>query len=97
MIEYPGRCTPYDDVFEMIFQLTDIGHGLRIREAPSLGGTILRTMNKGTEVVVECGPVCANGIVWWGVKRGKRRGWSAEVRVPKDGEAEYYLEESPEE
>jgi hypothetical protein len=75
-------------------KVTSKGQGLRIREAPSLGAKILVTMNIGTEVAIECGPVCANGIVWWGVKRGNQRGWSAEVQVLKDGEEHYYLEDS---
>jgi hypothetical protein len=70
-------------------KVTSKGDGLRLRKAPGLGGEEILGMTKGTRVDIECGPVCVNKIVWWRVKHGTQRGWSAEG---EKGEG-YYLKQ----
>jgi hypothetical protein len=52
--------------------------GLNVRKAPGLGGKKNGGITKGKKVVIECGPVCNDGIVWWKVRRKDVAGWAAE-------------------
>lgn len=58
----------------------------RLRDAPSVGGTQIGTIQPGTTVSVLEGPVCeeVSRIVWWRVSDDGVVGWTAEGQMPND-------------
>lgn len=58
----------------------------RLRLSPSLDGEPVGQIPSGEQVILQDGPVCADGIVWWGVTYDGITGWTAE------GVDSYFLE-----
>ena len=57
------------------------GEGLRLREEPGLGNTILSLASETEKFIVLDGPQQADGFQWWYIvdpTNEKRRGWAAE-------------------
>jgi len=57
------------------------GDGLRLREKPGIGNTILSLASESEVFVVLEGPIQADGYQWWYIAdpyNEKRRGWAAE-------------------
>lgn len=50
----------------------------RLRDAPSISGQQIGLIEGGVIFDVLEGPVCADGITWWRVRRGTFVGWTAE-------------------
>jgi hypothetical protein len=62
----------------------------RLRDAPTVNGAQIGTIQPGTVMDVLVGPSCEPGaqIVWWFVRFSGTTGWTAEGQLP----AEYFLE-----
>jgi WD40 repeat protein len=57
---------------------------LRLRSRPN--GSIKASLLSGTVVSVERGPICANGLLWWGISNEELglHGWAAEAISAED-------------
>lgn len=53
---------------------------LRVRSEPNLGGTIVTEYQPGTEILIQGGPICADGYLWWQIFNPADNviGWMAE-------------------
>ena len=63
------------------FTISDLGNNLRLRNNPSLSGSIIDWLKGGDFITVLEGPVKSDGYLWWQVEvAGKtQNGWIAEV------------------
>jgi WD40 repeat protein len=67
-------------------RLAEGGTPNRLRDAPSVGGTQIGTIQPGTTVDVLEGPTCeeVSHIIWWRVSDDGVVGWTAEGQMPND-------------
>ncbi len=73
--------TSSEKVFTVIYAKDD---GLNLRKTPGTSGTIITTLQYGTQLaLVESGvPVVSDGERWWPVRFGTTTGWVAEFVPP---------------
>ena len=67
--------------------------GLRLRENPRLGSSIITELDLGDTLTIIGGPESANGYIWWQVETADMAsGWVAEGVIRADGSNNYHLE-----
>jgi len=62
------------------------GDGLRMRDNPTLGATLITQLPEGQAFSVLAGPTCADGYTWWQITADEVTGW-----VVQGSDTEYWL------